>query len=255
MARNSPIEWTDHTFNPWWGCAKVSPGCQNCYAERLSTRYGHDVWGVGAERRTFSDEHWKDPLKWEAEAIRNGKPARVFCASMADVFEKDAPPDEQTRLWALIEKTPNLRWLLLTKRPERIARTVPKSWIAEARPNVWYGTSVESQDYVSRIRELRRVPAVVRFLSVEPLLGPIPRIPLVGISWVIVGGESGGGARAMRAEWAKAIRDRCVERGVPFFFKQWGQFDESGVRQRSKHAAGRTLDGRKWDELPAAAQP
>jgi len=252
MARNSPIEWTDHTFNPWWGCTKVSPGCTNCYADRLATRYGHDVWGPGTERRTFGPHHWKAPLKWEEEAVRRGQPARVFCASMADVFEEHAPEKEQARLWALIESTPHLQWLLLTKRPERIMRVVPAGWLKAPRPNVWYGTSVESKDYVSRIRDLRKVPAAVRFLSVEPLLGPIPKLPLAGIHWVIVGGESGGGARVMQARWAQDIRDRCIKRGVSFFFKQWGQFDSGGIRQRSKHAAGRILDGREWDELPVA---
>src|SRR5687767_6851032 len=116
MGRNSTIEWTTHTFNPWWGCTKVSPGCQNCYAERLSTRYGHDVWGPGAKRRTFGEDHWKEPLRWEAEAARTGVRARVFCASMADVFDKDAPAKERKRLWKLIAKTPHLDWLLLTKR-------------------------------------------------------------------------------------------------------------------------------------------
>ncbi len=242
MARNSPIEWTDHTFNPWWGCTKVSPGCTNCYADRLSTRYGYDVWGPGAERRTFSDDHWKEPHKWEREVAKDDRPARVFCASMADVFEAEAPKDQQVRLWKVIETTPHLRWLLLTKRPERILSVVPKTWRAVAQPNVWYGTSVESADYVDRIKALRKVPAVVRFLSVEPLLAPIPRLPLEGIHWVIVGGESGPGSRPMAPEWVEEIRDQCLEEGVAFFFKQWG-----GV---NKKKAGRLLGARTWDELP-----
>lgn len=250
MGRNSAIEWTTHTFNPWWGCTKVSPGCKNCYAERLSTRYGHDVWGAGATRRTFAEDHWKEPLKWEKEAAKSSVRARVFCASMADVFDKDAPVRQRKRLWKLITATPHLDWLLLTKRPERIIQSIPATWLVKPPANVWYGTSVESKEFVTRVRELRKVPAAVRFLSVEPLLGPIPRLPLVGIQWVILGGESGGGARAMDAAWARQIRDRCNKRKVPFFFKQWGVFDSAGNRQRSKHDAGRVLDGRTWDELP-----
>jgi protein gp37 len=172
---------------------------------------------------------------------------------MADVFEKDAPAEDQKRLWALIEATPHLRWLLLTKRPERITGLVPALWLEKPRANVWYGTSVESEEFTNRIDDLRRVPAAVRFLSVEPLLGPIPDLPLVGIHWVIVGGESGGGARPMEAVWARQIRDRCIKHCVPFFFKQWGQHDAKGVRRASKHDAGRSLDGRKWNELPEEA--
>jgi protein gp37 len=163
---------------------------------------------------------------------------------MADVFEEAAPEREQARLWKLIEATPHLRWLLLTKRPERIRELVPPSWLAVPRANVWYGTSVESAAYAERVRELRKVPGVVHFLSVEPLLGPIPRLPLVGIDWVIVGGESGSSARPMEEAWVLAVRDRCLRRGVPFFFKQWGG--------RNKKAAGRTLAGQLHDALPTA---
>lgn len=244
MARNSPIEWTDHTFNPWWGCTKVSPGCQYCYAERLSTRYGHDVWGPGAQRRTFGTDHWEQLRHWNAEAGQNGRPSRVFCASMADVFEEYAPPDQQERLWSAIERTPNLRWQLLTKRPERILGCIPRRWKAWPPQNVWYGTSIESKDYYWRIKELRRVPAAVRFLSVEPLLGPVGRLPLAGIHWVILGGESGPSSRPMDEEWALAVKDRCRKRGVPFFFKQWGG--------RNKKEAGRILAGRTFDEFPKA---
>ena len=244
MGRDSTIEWTDHTFNPWWGCAKVSPGCQHCYAERLSTRYGHDVWGPGATRRTFGDDHWDQLRKWDLDASKNGRPARVFCASMADVFDEEAPKAEQDRLWSAIERTPHLRWQLLTKRPERILKCIPTQWRTRARQNVWYGTSVENKDYYWRIRELRRVPAVVRFLSVEPLLGPVDRLPLAGIDWVIVGGESGTSAREIREEWVISIRDRCERRGVPFFFKQWGG--------RKKKEAGRSLKGAIHDAFPVS---
>lgn len=244
MARNSPIEWTDHTFNPWWGCAKVSPGCQFCYAERLSTRYGHKVWGPGVERRTFGPDHWEQLRHWDSAAGRSGRPSRVFCASMADVFEEYAPSDQQERLWSAIERTPNLRWQLLTKRPERILSCIPPKWRASPPQNVWYGTSIENKDYYWRIRELRRVPAVVRFLSVEPLLGPVGRLPLEGIHWVILGGESGTSSRPMDEEWALAVMNRCRKRGVPFFFKQWGG--------RNKKKAGRSLGGSFYDAFPVA---
>src|SRR5215207_5152386 len=132
MGRDSAIEWTDHTFNPWWGCTKVSPGCQHCYAERLSTRYGHDVWGPGAKRRTFGKDHWEQLRKWDLDASKAGRPARVFCASMADVFDEGAPKTEQERLWKAIERTPHLRWQILTKRPERILKCIPRRWRAWA---------------------------------------------------------------------------------------------------------------------------
>ena len=175
---------------------------------------------------------------------------------MADVFEEEAPRHERLRLWNLIERTPNLDWQLLTKRPERILELIPPSWRKTAPFNVWYGTSIENADYTWRIAELCKVPAVVRFLSVEPLLGPIPRLPLRGINFVILGGESGPDARPMDILWARQVRDQVVARGLPFLFKQWGQHDANGVRCRSKEDAGRVLDGRTWDEFPdtSAAQ-
>ncbi len=242
MGTTTAIEWTEHTFNPWWGCRKVSAGCTNCYAEALARRYGHDVWG-GPSRRTFGDEHWRQPLRWNAAAIEEGRPHRVFCASMADVFDEEAPASEQERLWDLIEATPWLHWQILTKRPHRIADCLPTAWRAAPPANVWLGTSVEGPAVLDRIDELARVPAAVRFLSVEPLIQRIPTLPLTGIHWVIVGGESGARSRPMARAWVRSIRDRCVAAGVPFFFKQWG-----GRYNKEK---GRTLDGRTWDELPA----
>jgi protein gp37 len=241
MGFNSSIEWTTHTFNPWWGCTKVSDGCRNCYAEALSNRYGHSVWGAGKPRRLMSDAHWQAPLGWDADAKRTGRRARVFCASMADVFEEQAPPGQLARLWDLIRLTPNLDWQLLTKRPHRIAESLPPDWCS-GYSNVWLGTSVEDQRVINRVRELSAVPAVVRFLSVEPLLGPIRRLPLKGIDWIIVGGESGPNARPIEAEWVLDIRRQCRTAGVPFFFKQWG-----GV---NKKKSGRTLSGRIYNEMP-----
>jgi protein gp37 len=241
MGFNSSIEWTTHTFNPWWGCTKVSDGCRHCYAEALSNRYGHSVWGAGKPRRLMSDAHWQAPLVWDADAKRTGRRARVFCASMADVFEEQAPPGQLARLWDLIKLTPNLDWQLLTKRPHRIAESVPSDW-AKGYSNVWLGTSVEDHRVINRVRELSAVPAVVRFLSVEPLLGPIRRLPLRGIDWIIVGGESGPNARPIEAEWVFDIRRQCRTAGVAFFFKQWG-----GV---NKKKSGRTLSGRIYNEMP-----
>lgn len=245
MSAGSKIEWTDHTFNPWWGCTKVSPGCDHCYAETQARRWG-TKWGTDAERRTFGADHWAEPLAWNAAAEREGKRRRVFCASMADLFEPDAPAGELARLWALIRVTPWLDWQLLTKRPQFIAKNLPDDWGA-GYPNVWLGTSVESQDYAWRIEKLLAVPAVVRFLSCEPLLGPLdfslvthgedwrevqaldPR-PGLGLHWVIFGGESGPGARPLDVAWIRDGVAQCRAAGVPVFVKQLGAkpYEEHG---------------------------
>ena len=242
MAQNSTIEWTNHTFNPWWGCTKVSDGCKFCYAETLAKRYGHDNWGPGKERRLMSDNHWKEPIKWNSEAERNGIRYRVFCASMADVFEERAPRSEQKRLWKLISETPYLDWQLLTKRPERIADCLPLDW-EQGYPNVWLGTSVEDERVLDRIVQLVQIPASVRFLSLEPLIGPLRNLPLDGIHWAIVGGESGNGARAIQKEWVLDIQEQCRVQRVAFFFKQWG-----GVQKKK---AGRELEGNFYNAMPA----
>lgn len=241
MGAFSKIEWTTHTFNPWWGCTKVSDGCKFCYAEALSNRYGYNFWGPRANRRLMSDQHWRQPYQWNAEAQRNNERYRVFCASMADVFEDRAPQGQLERLWDVIHDTPYLDWQLLTKRPERIEQSLPNDW-GNGYPNVWLGTSVENETVLGRIDHLVQVPASVHFLSVEPLIGPIGKLSLDGIEWVIVGGESGPKARPMDPEWVKAIQRQCTEEEVAFFFKQWG-----GV---NKKKTGRDLDGRTFDELP-----
>ncbi len=258
MGESTAIAWTDHTFNPWWGCVKISPACDGCYAERDAHRYGFadgggngpELWGRHAERRHLSDAHWAKPLAWDRAAAAAGRPALVFCASMADVFEaRDDLDPLRARLWELIESTPNLIWQLLTKRPEQIPRRVPPYWLSDSieewggwPSNAWVGTSVENQHYAElRIPRLLEVPAPVRFLSAEPLLGPIDH-DLTGIDWVIVGGESGPNARPMHPGWARALRDRCTApgykvighdhigqhtvptRGPAFFFKQWGEW-------------------------------
>ena len=269
MSANSKIEWCEHTFNPIWGCIEVSPACDNCYARTFANRVGQNVWGPAAttERRTFGDKHWAEPLKWNRDAEAAGTRARVFCASMADVFEQHPTVErERQRLWPLITSTPHLDWLLLTKRPQNITRMVPKGWLEWPPFNVWYGTTVENQHYADqRIPILLDVPAAVRFLSMEPLLGPVnllwhgsiedqrPTEWLTGrprIDWVITGGESGHGSRPADPNWYRSLRDQCEAAVVAFHFKQWGDFDEHGKRV-GKKAAGRLLDGRTWDEFPA----
>ena len=196
MGRETIIGWTHHTFNIVWGCTKVSPGCKTCYADRNSRRYGHNVWGPNAPRRTFAAEHWAEPLKWNRDAEAAGERRRVFCASICDICE-DHPItiEEVKKLWPLIRATPWLDWLLLTKRPERYPLILPSDW-GEGYPNVWLGTSIENNDYVHRADELKKIPATVRFISYEPALGPLDKLSLDGIDWVIYGGESGPGFRA-----------------------------------------------------------
>lgn len=240
---NSKIEWTDHTFNPWWGCVKISEGCKFCYAEILDNRYHHENshWGPGSTRKMQSESYWKQPLKWNEAAEKAGVQAKVFCASMADVFEDHKDVHEsRMRLFNMIDKTPWLIWQLLTKRPENIREFTPV-WHKLGFPdNVWIGTSVENQKAADeRIPHLLEVPAKVRFLSCEPLLGPLEfsdvtrrsdavrvlgQRSLTGIHWVIAGGESGPKARPMHPGWVRSLRDQCQAAGVPFFFKQWGEF-------------------------------
>lgn len=254
MAENSKIEWCDHTFNPWWGCQKVSPACDNCYAEALDKRTGGDHWGPKAPRRRTGHANWNKPLKWNKDAAAKGIRYRVFCASMADVFDNQVPPEWRDDLWMLIKATPHLDWLLLTKRPQNIKKMLPADW-GNGYPNVWLMTTAENQPEAERrIKELLAVPAVIHGLSMEPLLGPVdfseavpsdhrPHGPgrsalsqfdycedcgeddgLPKIDWVICGGESGPGARPMHPDWARSLRDQCAAADVPFFFKQWGEF-------------------------------
>jgi len=277
MAKDSAIEWTHHTFNPWWGCTKVSPGCKHCYAETWAHRVGQDVWGIHAARREMSDGYWRQPLAWNAQAERADRRARVFCASMADVFEDRRELDaSRRRLWTVIDTTPHLDWLLLTKRPQNVRRLAP--WSSRWPRNVWLGTTVETQRWVDkRLPHLLSHPAAVHFLSCEPLLGPLDLTPWLTlgarrVAWVIAGGESGHRARPMNPEWARAIRDQCTSHGVPFHFKQWGNWrpaagtmGERDVRVLQAHGSpvamvrlnkklsGRTLDGELWDGLPATA--
>jgi len=234
MSDQSGIEWTDATWNPVTGCTKVSPGCKHCYAERLALRLramGNPRYRNGFEV-TLHPDQLTLPLRWR-------RPKRVFVNSMSDLFHEAVPNDYIRRVFDVMAKADWHTFQVLTKRSDRLAalaRDLP--W----PPNVWQGVSVESARYMWRIADLQTVPAAVRFLSVEPLLAAIPNLPLAGIHWVIVGGESGGGRRPMAPEWARNIRDRCADAGVPFFFKQWGG--------RTPKAGGRLLDGRTWDETP-----
>lgn len=273
MAKYSGIEWTHHTFNPWWGCVRLSPACAHCYAEAWARRVGMDLWGGAAPRRFFGESHWREPLRWNAEAKRSGARARVFCASMADVFEPRADLDPwREKLWSLIDITPHLDWLLLTKRPGHIKHVYP--WTHQARDNVWLGTTAENQRWADRrIERLLTVNARVRFLSCEPLLSSIDLRPWLKekqISWIIAGGESGGKARPTHPNWVRALRDQCEDYDVPFHFKQWGHWspdvqgeptrkivelhDEAGrlerLSWRPKKASGRLLDGKTWDGYP-----
>jgi protein gp37 len=256
MSENSAISWTDHTFNPWWGCAKVSPACDHCYAERDAGRFAPNMtlWGVDAERRTFGDKHWAEPLRWDARArealaaaIRNKterpRRPRVFCASMADVFDKNAPEFERARLWRLIVATPYLDWLLLTKRIGNAWKMLPPEWVDSLAPrmpdNVWIGATVINQEEADRdAPKLLALPARVRFLSIEPMLGPVDvsfampwRTTQDGLlnrslDWIIAGGESGPHARPAHPDWFRSLRDQCATAGVPFLFKQWGEWAE-----------------------------
>jgi protein gp37 len=243
MADHTRIAWCDATFNPWMGCIKVSPGCTHCYAETWVRRTGGRLWGPDSQRQVTSPSNWANPLSWNRKAERAGRPSTVFCGSLCDVFE-DHPTAEATRprLFDLIRRTPWLTWLLLTKRSTRIADCLPADW-GEGYANVWLGVSVEDRRYgLPRIDDLRQVPAVLRFLSVEPLLEDLGSVELTGIGWVIVGGESGSGFRPMDHAWVRPIRDRCLALGVPFFFKQ-----SSGSRSET----GIELDGEIVRQYPA----
>lgn len=290
MGADTKIEWCRHTFNPWVGCSKVSCACDFCYAEAWAKRIGQpELWGTLRRRTTAS--YWRQPLKWDRAAAAAGERHRVFCASLADVFDNQVPTEWRNDLWELIGRTPNLDWLLLTKRPQNIAKMLPDmdkvigvkwpdfwSW---PWPNVWLGTTVENQEEAKRrIPHLKATPAQVHFLSCEPLLEDLGELDLAGIDWVICGGESGAKARPMHPGWARSLREQCAAAGVAFFFKQWGEWCpttdprtlgipghgavKGNCEQRDigagvstwrvgKKKAGRLLEGREWNEFPRAA--
>jgi protein gp37 len=283
LSKDSKIEWTHHTFNPWWGCVKVSAGCKHCYAETWARRLGKDLWGARAERRELSPTYWKQPLAWNASAAASGTRARVFCASMADVFEDRRDLDERRfSLWRLIETTPNLDWLLLTKRPENIQKLAP--WTTRWPSNIWLGATAENQRWLDkRLPYLIECRAKTLFLSCEPLLGAIDLSKWTKrrhlgrravVDWVIGGGESGHGSRPVNPDWLRSLRDQCTAHGIQFHFKQWGNWkpasdvaergatknifltngDQIVVVNVGKKLAGRLLDGRAWNEFPGEAE-
>lgn len=219
MGETTAISWTDHTFNPWWGCTRVSPGCENCYAETFDKRVGGDHWGPGKPRRVFSDKHWNEPMKWDAKAKRDGVQRKVFCASMADIFDEDAPDGQRERLWDLIRSTPNLIWQLLTKRPGGYYYA-PDDILKLSR--VWKGVTCEDQEWFNKRWPIIATLPGIRWVSYEPALGVIwdygkDHWP----DWVVFGGESGNGFRPVGNEWARHTKQACEQLGMKFFMKQW----------------------------------
>lgn len=241
MSEKTIIAWTDHTFNPWMGCEKVSDGCKNCYALTLTkNRMGLDLWGKSAERQVTKGP-WQNVRKWNRDAEKDGVQRRVFCASLCDIFE-DHPTANATRprLWDLVRECTSLDWQILTKRPHRIVDNLPADWDAGWN-HVWLGTSVEDMRVADRVDHLRNIPAAVRFISYEPAIGPLDDLDLTGIDWVIYGGESGAGYRQEDKNWARVMHRKCSENGTAFFHKQ-----SSGYRTEM----GIELDGRIIREYP-----
>lgn len=234
MSTRSSIEWTGTTWNPVTGCTKLSHGCKFCYAERMSKRL--KAMGVDKYKNGFSitihESLLEEPLKWK-------EPRLVFVNSMSDLFHRSVPTDFIKNVFEIMNQVPQHTFQILTKRPSRIVALDSKlDWT----PNIWLGTSIESERWLNRLSQLKETGAQTRFLSLEPLLGPLPDLDLADIDWVIVGGESGPGARPMQADWVREIRDNCIARKIPFFFKQWG-----GV---FKKRTGRILDNKVWDQMP-----
>lgn len=239
MSKDTGIAWTDHTFNPFWGCTKVSPGCDHCYAETVDAKFSADPhWGKGVPRKVFGDAHWNEPLKWQKAAEKAGRIDKVFCASMADVMDDEAPEGQRERLWEVVNKTPNLLWQLLTKRPHRYGTYLPENGFKY--DNVILGATAENQEfYVARIfklavakmnltaanrRQDQTRSQVQSFISYEPALGPITMRNLPVPNWLIFGGETGEGRRPMDIAWAENIKAECEEFGVKFFMKQMSAF-------------------------------
>lgn len=268
MGKHSAISWTDATFNPWWGCVEVAKECDNCYARTFDRRVGGAHWGKDAPRRFFGDKHWNEPLRWDRDAHATyGRNARVFCASMADVFEDRNDLDEaRARLWKLIEATPNLDWLLLTKRPQNYLRMVPEAWRDGFPSNVWAGTTCGHSESLWRVDALRKVPAAIRWVSVEPMLEDVSSMSLAGIAWAIYGGESGS-KRPMDAAWVRRGIASCRSVGAAPFVKQMGARtlvpyyggddpDSDYWDWRDNREAERVLvDGREWQEHEGQPPP
>lgn len=245
MSLGSTIEWTDATWNPVRGCTKISPGCKHCYAETFAERFrgvpGHP-YEQGFDLRLVP-EKLAEPLRWSSRKT-------VFVNSMSDLFHERVSDAFILKVWQVMRETPRHHYQILTKRPERMASVV-STLIKDVLPNVWLGTSIENADVVGRIDHLRAVPAAIRFLSFEPLIGPVGDVDLSGIHWAIVGGESGRSARPIREKWIDEIHAQCEEQRTAFFFKQWGTWGKDNKR-RSKKANGREYRGQTWDAMPSA---
>jgi len=244
VSDKSAIEWTDATWNPVTGCSKVSPGCAHCYAEKLSLRFGHSVlpWtpANAEENVVLHPERLRIPVSW-----RQGR--MVFVNSMSDMWHPLVPADFIDQVFAVMQETDRHTYQILTKRPELMRAWFEgggANWAAEPLSNVWLGTSIENNRWVHRADDLRATPAAVRFISAEPLLGPLPSLDLTDIDWLIVGGESGSSHRPMDEAWVRELKAMAEDAGTAFFFKQWGG--------RTPKAGGRDLDGRTWDEYPVA---
>ena len=269
MGENSKIEWCDHTFNPWIGCQHVSPGCDHCYAEAQNAfrKWNGGTWGPHAPRKRTSEQNWRNPIKWDAKAREfkreHGHRPRVFCASLADVFDNQVPSSWRQDLFALIRECDRLNWLVLTKRPQNIVKMLPDDW-GDGYRNVWLGVTAEDQNWFDRRwKHLQIISAVKKFISYEPAIGPL-RLPKEGPfpDWLISGGESGGGARPMKPRWARDVIADCRRRGVAPFHKQWGEYQsnplvvEQGVtieqaKQIDKFGKGGGLvDGELVREFP-----
>ena len=292
MTQNTKIEWADHIFNPWWGCTKISPACDNCYAAALDKRTGGDHWGANQPRKRTSAKNWLEPVKWNKQAnaffAEHGRRQRVFCASMADVFDNEIDPQWRYELMSLIDATPNIDWLILTKRIGNANAMLFEASSQEKIPaNIWLGATICNQEEADLdIPKLLAVPAAKRFLSVEPMLGHISlegywreykdcyELLINGLDWVICGGESGHGARPMHPDWAQSLRDQCQKHEVPFLFKQWGEWhpkiwheggdivvgadtrvmteiDGREMVRIGKKSAGRELEGVEHDGAPS----
>lgn len=255
----SQIEWTDATWNPVVGCSIVTSGCTHCYAMEMARRL--EAMGVvkynGLTRRSGNRTIWKGvvredhaalaiPLSWK-------KPRKIFVNSMSDLFHDKVSDTFIKAVWKVMADTPHHNYQILTKRPDRMATIVAKK-IKTVLPNVWLGTSIENAAVVDRLEHLRKIPAAIRFISFEPLIGPVGQVDLTGVQWAIVGGESGRAARPIQENWIDEIHEQCLEHGTRFFFKQWGTWGKDNKR-RSKKANGREYRGRTWDEMPALAEP
>lgn len=239
------ISWTDHTYNYWWGCTKISPGCDHCYAAAFDRRTGGDHWGAGVSRRQIGDHTRNAPYRWNRKAEREGIPRRVFCGSMMDWADNEVPGEWREGMWRVIRETPWLRWQMLTKRIGNVPRMLPPEWPVGYEHVGLMSTVVNQTEADRDIPKLESIPAVWRGLSIEPILGAIDisaALTRGNIHWVIAGGESGPSARPCDPEWIRSLRDQCLAAGVAFHFKQWG-----GV---NKKVTGRVLDGREWNEFP-----